>query len=147
MNKETKEEYLEILFKLAKGKEDDRIKTGQIAKELGLKPPTVTEVLPKLEEEGLLEYIPYHGVRLKDKGKEMGKNIVRTHRVLEVFLKRYFDLEDDILHEKACQMEHIFDEKMINEMCRRLGVPEECPHGNDIPPCKEVECPVEGDED
>ncbi|MGM0404630.1 MAG: metal-dependent transcriptional regulator [Thermoplasmatota archaeon] len=145
MNKETREEYLENIYKLSLEREKENVKTGEIADKMGLSPPTVTEVLPVLEEEGYIEYIPYYGVKLTEDGESLGKNIVRTHRVLEVFLKKYFSLDRDRLHEKACQMEHIFDEEMIDEMCKRLGAPEKCPHGKKIPPCDFEECPVEGD--
>ncbi|MGM0509934.1 MAG: iron dependent repressor, metal binding and dimerization domain protein, partial [Thermoplasmatota archaeon] len=80
------------------------------------------------------------------KGEELGREIVRKHRVLEVFLNRYFTISRTDIHEKACQMEHIFNMKMINEMCKNLGAPERCPHGKPIPPCEEVNCPVEGDD-
>ncbi|MBS3816672.1 MAG: metal-dependent transcriptional regulator [Candidatus Thermoplasmatota archaeon] len=147
MNKETREEYLETLYKLSLKADGKKIKTGEIAEELGVKPPTVTEVLPRLEEEGCLEYRPYQGVKLTGKGLTEGKRIVRTHRVIEVFLDEYFSISGQTLHEKACEMEHIFDLEMINEMCERLGAPEECPHGNEIPPCDIEICPVEGDRD
>ncbi|MFO7792527.1 MAG: metal-dependent transcriptional regulator [Candidatus Saliniplasma sp.] len=145
MNKETREEYLENIYKLSLEREKEKVKTGEIADKMGLSPPTVTEVLPVLDEEGYIEYIPYYGVKLTEDGVNLGKNIVRTHRVLEVFLKRYFSLDQDQLHEKACQMEHIFDEEMIDEMCKRLGAPGRCPHGKKIPSCDFEECPVEGD--
>ena len=121
----------------------DKIKTGEIAENLDVSPPTVTEVLPLLEEEGYLEYIPYHGVKLTEKGHNEGKRIVRSHRVLEVFLKKYFTLDEDVLHEKACQMEHIFNEEMIDIICEELGQPKICPHGNEIPECEKDCCPAD----
>lgn len=134
MKKETKEEYLETLYKLYKDGERDTIKTGEIAEHLEVSPPTVTEVLPMLESEGYLEYNPYYGVKLTEEGFNEGKRIVRSHRILEVFLKNYFSLDEEILHDKACQMEHIFDAEMINILENELGNPETCPHGNKIPP-------------
>lgn len=144
MNKDTKEEYLEALYKLYTNSES--IKTGKIAEALEVSPPTVTEVLPVLEEEGYLKYKPYYGVKLTDKGLEEGRRLVRTHRVLEVFLDKYFSLDKSRIHEKACQMEHIFDMDMINLICKRMGAPEVCPHGKKIPPCDLEECPVGDDE-
>ncbi len=147
MNKETIEEYLETIFKLTlqKGKDEENVKTGEIADHLGLSPPTVTEVLPVLEEMGYITYKPYYGVKLTEEGRNIGERIVRTHRVLEVFLDRYFSIDSGKIHEKACQMEHIFDIDMINEMCKRLDAPTKCPHGKPIPECHISKCPVKGD--
>lgn len=142
MNKETCEEYLEAIYKLSGASCKSAVKTGEIAKEMGLSPPTVTEILPLLEKEGYLTYKPYYGVKLTEKGMIMGMGIVRKHRVLEVFLDRYFSLDTDDMHDKACQMEHIFDMDMIDEMCKRLGGPTECPHGNEIPGCNKESCPL-----
>lgn len=138
---------MEAIFKLAlqKDEEKESVKTGEIAGHIGLSPPTVTEVLPVLEEEGYITYEPYYGVRLTEEGRKIGERIVRTHRVLEVFLDQYFSIDEDKIHEKACQMEHIFDIDMINEMCKRLGAPKRCPHGKLIPECHIDGCPVEGD--
>ncbi len=147
MEKESKEEYLEALYKLTLKNEGENIKTGEIAEKLGVSPPTVTEVLPKLEDDGLIRYYPYHGVEITEEGKDIGKDIVRAHRVLEVFLKQFFSLDDERLHEKACEMEHIFDMEMIDEMCERLGAPKRCPHGKTIPSCGKEICPLEGDGD
>jgi DtxR family Mn-dependent transcriptional regulator len=141
MNQETREEYLETLYKLSKGPYN--IKTGQIAEFLEVSPSTVTEVLPTLEDEGYIEYLPYYGVKLTEKGLEEGKRIVRTHRILEVFLVRYFSMNNQELHEKACKMEHIFDEEMINIICEKMGAPDRCPHGNKIPACSKNECPID----
>ena len=142
MNKETREEYLETIYKISGGSTEKSVHTGEIAKEMGLAPPSVTEVLPMLEESGYISYKPYYGVKLTEKGRKEGMQILRTHRVLEVFLERYFSLEPDAMHEKACQMEHIFDSDMIDEMCKRLGAPNKCPHGNEIPGCNKDNCPV-----
>lgn len=142
MKKETKEEYLETLYKLSL-EDDSPVKTGEIAKDLNVSSPSVTEILPKLEEEGYVVYRPYHGVELTEKGLKEGRRIVRTHRVLEVFLEEFFDISDDEMHEKACELEHIFDLQMIDEICERMGAPSVCPHGNKIPTCTDKDCPLE----
>lgn len=142
MNKETKEEYLETLYKLSSKEGKEKIKTSEIAEDLSISSPSVTEILPKLEQEGYIIYQPYHGVELTDKGRKEGRKIVRTHRVLEVFLDEFFDISDDKMHEKACELEHIFDMEMIDEICERMGAPSVCPHGNEIPSCPNEDCPV-----
>ncbi len=133
MNKETKEEYLETLYKLSLDSKSKKIKTGEIAEDLRVSSPSVTEVLPKLESEGYVVYRPYHGVELTEKGKKEGRRIVRTHRVLEVFLNDFFDIPDSKIHEKACELEHIFDRDMIDDLCDRMDDPDVCPHGGKIP--------------
>ncbi len=140
MNLETMEEYMEAIYKLADGSQEKKVKTGEIAAKMGISPPSVTEVLPTLEQEALINYEPYYGITLTEKGLEMGMNVVRKHRVLEVFLEEYFSLDKDEMHEKACKMEHIFSKEMIDEMCRRLGAPNKCPHGRDIPSCDKDNC-------
>ncbi len=144
MNEETKEEYLEALYKLSLSQERDKIKTGQIAKKMKISPPSVTEVLQKLEKESFIEYRPYYGVELTKKGREEGKRIVRIHRVLEVFLDEFFNIPEEEIHDKACELEHIFDMDMVDEICERLGAPSTCPHGKKIPECTSKSCPVEG---
>ncbi|MFO7678279.1 MAG: metal-dependent transcriptional regulator [Thermoplasmatota archaeon] len=145
MNLETCEEYLETIYKISNGSVRKLVKTGEIAKKMGLSPPTVTEVLPILEKQGYLTYKPYYGIILTEKGMKMGRKIVRTHRILEVFLQEYFSMDLTTMHNKACQLEHIFDSAMINEMCKKLGAPTKCPHGNDIPTCTNKYCPLETD--
>ncbi|MEF8873398.1 MAG: metal-dependent transcriptional regulator [Candidatus Thermoplasmatota archaeon] len=145
MNQETREEYLEALYKISLKGQKHKIKTGEIAEKMGISAPSVTEVLHKLEEEGLIEYRPYHGVELTAKGRGEGKRIVRTHRVLEVFLDEFFSIPEKDIHDKACELEHIFDTDMVDEICERLGAPSACPHGNEIPDCGEQTCPIDGD--
>lgn len=146
MNKETREEYLETLYKLSiKNKGGRNIRTNEIAEMLNVSPSTVTEVLPILEKDGYAEYLPYYGVKLTEKGRELGKRIVRTHRLIEVFLNRFFTIDKKKLHKKACQLEHVFDLDMINEMCRRMGAPKRCPHGRKIPFCEIKKCPLDSD--
>ncbi len=143
MNPETREEYLEALYKISLKEKKDRIKTGEIAEHMGISSPSVTEVLQKLEEEDLIEYRPYHGVELTEKGREEGKRIVRIHRVLEVFLDEFFNIPEEDIHAKACELEHIFDMDMVDDICKRLGAPSVCPHGKEIPKCGSERCPIE----
>lgn len=143
MNPETIEEYLETIYKISNGSLKQPVRTLEIAKKMNLKPSTVTEALPILKKEGYLLYKPYYGVILTKKGKKMGRNIVRKHRVLEVFLEQYFSLDKNKMHDKACQMEHIFDSEMINKLCKELGAPNICPDGHRIPSCHKKNCPLE----
>jgi DtxR family transcriptional regulator, Mn-dependent transcriptional regulator len=145
MNQETCEEYLETIYKISNGSLKRAVHTGEIAKKIGVSPPTVTEVLPILEKKGYLSYKPYYGVQLTEDGLTLGKTIVRTHRILEVFLKKNFSMDLATMHEKACQMEHIFDSAMIDELCKKLGAPHKCPDGNNIPKCTKQSCPLEND--
>ncbi len=142
MKKETKEEYLETLYKLSLENDEDKIKTGEIADDLNISSPSVTEVLPKLEKNNYIKYLPYQGVELTEKGKKEGCRILRTHRVLEVFLDEFFDIPEEEIHKKACELEHIFDMNMIENISERLSEPKTCPHGGKIPSCKSNDCPV-----
>lgn len=134
---------MEALYKLSFNKKEEKIKTSQVAEALGISSPSVTEVLQKLEEKDLIEYRPYYGVLLTEKGRKKGRKIVRIHRVLEVFLDEFFTIPKEDIHEKACELEHIFDMEMVDEMCERLGAPSVCPHGNEIPSCRAKVCPID----
>ena len=103
MKRTTKEEYIETIFALQKGTE--RVQTGQIAQRMDVKPPSVTEMLGKLQDEGFVNYEPYLGAELTVKGKKLAKELVETHRVISDFLE-ILGIDKDMAEQDACIIEH-----------------------------------------
>ena len=129
MTNERIEEYLETILYLT-NKNKGPAKTSQIAEELKLSPPSVTEMIRKLSESGFIEYTPYHGVTLTSKGCAEAIRIRRRHQLLETFLVDVLDLDPQSAHTEACEMEHSISESTLEKICTYLGHPEICPDGN-----------------
>lgn len=130
MRKNIAEEYLEtILYLVRDGK---RAKTKDIADAMGIKPPSVSEMLLKLKDEGLIDYKPYLGVSLTGKGHEEALRMERKHQVLETFLVDTLGVDTDTAHDEACEMEHSVSEKTVEKICSYLGHPRFCPDDHPI---------------
>lgn len=127
------DEYLEAIYDIA-GK-TGIAKTTKIAKRLKLQPGSVTEVMQRLAERGLVNYTPYKGVSLSKKGLLHARRIKRKHRILERFLHDILGLDEDKVHEQACLMEHSLTDETEEAMCKMLKGADKCPHGRVIPPC------------
>jgi DtxR family transcriptional regulator, Mn-dependent transcriptional regulator len=99
------EEYLETIFRISL---KNRVaKTGEIATQLGLSPPSVTEMTKKLHGIGYVEYTPYQGVELTEKGKVHAYHLLRKHRVVQEFLVQVLGMEKAEAHEWGCKLEHV----------------------------------------
>lgn len=125
------DEYLEGLWLLKeKGEKLGRIR--DIARLLGVQPPSAVEMLRKLEKEGLVGYRRQKGVFLTERGEERAREIVRAHRLMEVLMTRVIRTDEDA-EEIACSCEHLLSREAADRMCTYLGHPQVCPHGNPIP--------------
>jgi DtxR family Mn-dependent transcriptional regulator len=133
MPQEQVEEYLETIYDLES--RDGSAKTTAIAKCLKVAPASVTEALKSLSDKGFVQYEPYHGATLTEKGKEIADAIKRKHRLLEVFLTDVLKLNREKVHDEACRMEHTISEDTENALCRMMNAPTRCPHGSPINPC------------
>ncbi len=131
MPNERFEEYLETILYITK-KNGGLARTSQIAEELNLSAPSVTEMVQKLSASGYIEYTPYHGVTLTDKGYTEALRIKRRHQLLETFLVDVLGEDPDIAHKEACKMEHSISESTLDKMCAFMGHPDICPDGNPI---------------
>ena len=103
MRRVTKEEYIETIFKFAK--KGGKAQTGQIAEHMDVKPPSVTEMLGKLQDEGLVKYEPYLGATLTDKGNKLAEELMARHKVIADFLE-IIGVEREKADNDACQIEH-----------------------------------------
>ena len=128
----SEENYLKAIYHLAVTL-DAEVSTNAIAETMETKASSVTDMLKKLAEKDLVNYIKYQGVSLTDKGKLSAKMIVRKHRLWEVFLVDKLNFAWDEVHDIAEQLEHIKSEQLINKLDDFLGNPTEDPHGDPIP--------------
>ncbi len=126
MVSEKVEEYLEAICRLVE--RGEKPTTTNIANELKVSLPSVSEMLRKLAEKGYVKYEPYKGVSLTRKGRKLGKTILRRHRLIERFLET-LGLSKKKIHEEACKLEHSVSseverviEKSMREPVYRKGV-------------------------
>lgn len=124
------EEYLETILYVTKGR--GTAKTSEIAEELGVSPPSVTEMIQKLSEGGYLEYVPYYGFKLTEQGKREASRMKRRHRLLERFLVEFLEMDKDDAHREACKLEHVISDDVERRFCSMMGHPKKCPDGNSI---------------
>ncbi|MDR3290631.1 MAG: metal-dependent transcriptional regulator [Methanobrevibacter sp.] len=127
------EEYLEVLYRY--GNKDKHVSTTKISKVLGIAPGSVTGMLKKLALNKYIDYEPYKGAILTNKGLKIARKITRKHRILEKFLSNVLNITDKNLHEEACKMEHSLSDEAERAMCLILEHPDICPDGKLIPAC------------
>lgn len=128
----TEENYLKAIYHLSQKKESG-VSTNAIAQKIDAKASSVTDMLKKLAEKNLLTYIKYKGVTLTEKGRLTAVDIIRKHRLWEVFLVDKLNFSWDEVHDVAEQLEHIKSQKLINELDAFLDFPTHDPHGDPIP--------------
>lgn len=132
----SKEDYLSEIYK----NEDSngQIKANLIAEKLQISNAAVTDMLKKLKREGHIKYEPYREIELTARGKEFAQNMVRRHRIWEVFLHQVVGLPWDKVHEEAHHLEHSGSDELINKMEEMLNFPAFDPHGDPIPSKKGI---------
>ena len=128
----SEENYLKAIYHLTVQLEAE-VPTNAIAEMMETKASSVTDMLKKLADKALINYIKYQGVSLTEKGTHAAKMIVRKHRLWEVFLVEKLAFTWDEVHDIAEQLEHIKSEQLINKLDDFLGNPTEDPHGDPIP--------------
>ena len=128
----SEENYLKAIYHLESDSKKG-ISTNAIAKSLETKASSVTDMVKKLSEKEVVLYIKYQGVTLTEFGKKTAANIVRKHRLWEVFLVEKLNFSWDEVHDVAEQLEHIKSSKLINQLDALLGFPKHDPHGDPIP--------------
>lgn len=127
----SEENYIKAIFHLQK--QGTAVSTNALAASIQTKPASVTDMLKKLKTKALLDYEPYHGVRLTVSGKKVALEIIRRHRLWEYFLVNTIGFEWDEVHEIAEELEHIQHPKLIAKLDEFLGKPAFDPHGDPIP--------------
>lgn len=107
--------------------------TNEIAQALGIAPASVTGMLRRLAEQGLISYERYRGVRLTEAGRRAALRTIRRHRVIEAYLAKALGYPWDRVHEEAEELEHAASDELIDRMASAIGEPTTDPHGAPIP--------------
>ncbi|MBS1741646.1 MAG: metal-dependent transcriptional regulator [Bacteroidetes bacterium] len=128
----TEENYLKAIFSVAQQPET-RVGNQLIAEHLAINPASVTEMLRKLDDKGLIEYSRASGAKLTRRGLKAAIKVIRKHRLWETFLVEHLNFTWDEVHEVAEQLEHIKSDKLLDELDNFLGNPGFDPHGDPIP--------------
>ncbi|HEY6399262.1 MAG TPA: metal-dependent transcriptional regulator [Solirubrobacteraceae bacterium] len=109
------------------------VSTNELAARIGVTPGSVSAMLRKLAELGLVEHEPYRGVRLTEQGRRVALEVVRHHRLIELFLAEELGMPWDRVHAEAEVLEHVLSEDLERLISARLGDPAFDPHGDPIP--------------
>lgn len=125
------EDYLKAIYRLSP--EGRPASTSEIAHLLELSAPSVSGMVKRLSELGLLEHIPYKGVQLTDAGRSAALRMVRRHRMIEAYLVEFLGYGWDTVHQEAERLEHAVSDTLVERMAAALGHPAVDPHGDPIP--------------
>lgn len=127
----SKEDYIKLIVEL--GDNNRIVANKEIAEAMDVKAASVTDMIIKLVEDGLVDYEPYKGVRATHKGHALASKLIRKHRIWEVFLFENLGYSWDEVHDEADVLEHASSDKLIERLYNYLGQPTHDPHGGVIP--------------
>jgi DtxR family transcriptional regulator, Mn-dependent transcriptional regulator len=125
------EDYLKAIYRLSPSGRP--ASTSEIAHLLELSAPSVSGMVKRLSEQGLLEHVPYKGVQLTAEGRRAALRMVRRHRLIESYLVDFLGYSWDIVHAEAERLEHAVSDTLVERMAVALGHPSFDPHGDPIP--------------
>lgn len=125
------EDYLKMIYHLTQ--ESEQARTVALAEAMNVKPASVTAMLKTLAELKLVEYEPYYGVTLTEAGAKVALEVIRHHRLIELYLVEALGFSWDEVHEEAEALEHVISEKLEARIAAHLGHPTLDPHGDPIP--------------
>jgi DtxR family Mn-dependent transcriptional regulator len=123
------ENYAKALYEL-QGRGEAPVGTTAVAARLGVTPASASGMLRRLAEDGLVEYAPYHGARLTPEGERIALEMIRHHRLIELFLAEVLDMPWDRVHGEAEVLEHHISEELEELIAAKLGEPALDPHGD-----------------
>jgi DtxR family Mn-dependent transcriptional regulator len=145
--------YLKSIYELAQ--ENHPVAVSHLAKRLGVSPVSATEMVKRLEKQGLIKHKPYKGVQLTEEGQQRALIVVRRQRLWGKFLQDHLEIPWSQIYELSCRLEHATNAAVTEALADYLGHPEICPHGHAIPdasgqvaeipafPLNEIDCDVE----
>jgi DtxR family Mn-dependent transcriptional regulator len=125
------EDYVKRIYKLTQ--DGQRATTKALAESMGLGQGTVSGMIKQLAGRGLVHHEPYYGVQLTDKGHELAMQMIRRHRLIELFLVKALGMGWDEVDADAERMEHAVSDRLVNKIDEFLGRPDVDPHGAPIP--------------
>ena len=125
------EDYLKVIYKLQQHAE--AVSTSDIARAMNVSSASVTNMVKRLSQMGLLQYESYRGVSVTETGEKVALEIIRHHRLLELYLREVMGYPWDKAHEEAEHLEHHISEEFEQKLDELLGFPTRDPHGDPIP--------------
>ena len=123
--------YLREIYKL--GQADPRVSVTALARAQEVSPASASAMVKKLAALGLAEHAPYRGVSLTPAGERVALEVIRHHRLLELYLAKTLGVDVEDVHEEADRLEHAISEELEARIDRALGYPTHDPHGDPIP--------------
>ncbi len=126
------EDYLKAMYAL-ESRQGEAVGTVQLAERLRVTPGSVSAMLKKLDQLDLVELEPYRGARLTERGRGVALEVLRHHRLLELYLAQELDVPWDRVHDEAEVLEHVLSEDLEARIAAKLGHPTRDPHGDPIP--------------
>ena len=125
------EDYLKAIYEIERGA--GSAGTNEIAQRLGYAAASVTGMIKRLADQGLISHERYHGARLTEEGRRTALKLLRRHRVIEAYLTKALNYPWDSVHEEAERLEHAASDDLIDRMAAAIGQPSTDPHGAPIP--------------
>ena len=126
------EDYAKAIYALQR-RGSEPVTTNALAERLGVTPGSASGMVKRLGELGLAEHRPYHGVTLTDQGRRVALEVMRHHRLLELYLVESLGVPWDRVHDEAEVLEHVLSEQLEELIAAKLGDPTHDPHGDPIP--------------
>ena len=126
------EDYVKVIYSFTEW-QDKPITSSQLAQRLGVANSSVSEMVRKLKEQGLVDHKPYSAITLTDDGVSLALSMVRRHRLIETYLVQELGYSWDEVHDEAEHLEHAVSDTFIERMAAKLGNPLRDPHGDPIP--------------
>jgi len=125
------QDYLREIYKL--GLDDGRVSVTALARRQSVSPASASAMVKKLAALGLAEHQPYRGITLTRSGEKVAVEVIRHHRLLELYLAETLGLRIDEVHDEAERLEHVISEELEERIDKVLGFPTHDPHGDPIP--------------
>jgi DtxR family Mn-dependent transcriptional regulator len=126
------EDYAKAIYALER-RDSEPVSTNALAERLGVTPASASGMIKRLGELGLVEHQPYRGVSLTDDGRRVALEVMRHHRLLELYLVETLGVPWDRVHQEAEVLEHVLSEELEELIAAKLGDPTHDPHGDPIP--------------
>lgn len=133
LNHQAIEDYLKTIYILAEEEERERVSTSRIADAREVKPASVTNMIQRLARLNLVDYEKHNGVKLTGNGRQIALEVIRHHRLIELYLMEALGFSWDEVHEQADILEHVISEKLEERIAAALNHPTVDPHGDPIP--------------
>jgi DtxR family Mn-dependent transcriptional regulator len=128
------EDYLKVIYTLIRERGEERASTSAISDRMEVSAASATNMMQKLADMRLVEYVPYRGVSLTETGEKIALEVIRHHRLIELYLAEALGYSWDTVHDEAERLEHVISEEFEDRIDAMLGHPTTDPHGDPIPP-------------